>query len=76
MFRKGNVLLLLTRSETFFKVYSKVISVSSVTLPTSLVIKEWSSERFKGFSFLNYNPLWSLTFAITFDAITGWDNIF
>jgi hypothetical protein len=52
-------------------VYSKVISVSDVTFPTSLVSKERSSDRLIGFSFLNYNPLCNFTFAITFEAITG-----
>jgi hypothetical protein len=46
-------------SDTFLRVYSKVISVSAVTFPTSLVSKERSSERLIGFSFLNYKPLWS-----------------
>ena len=63
-------------SDTFLRVYSKVISVSYVTFPTSLVSKEWSSDIKIGFSFLNYNPLCSFTFAITFEAITGYDKMF
>jgi len=58
-------------SDTFFKVYSKVISVSYVTFPTSLVSKERSSDKLIGFSFLNYKPLCSFTFAITLEAMTG-----
>lgn len=63
------------RSDTFLSVYSNVISVSAVTLPISLVSKERSSDKFIGFSFLNYRPLCNFTFAITFDAITGYDKI-
>jgi hypothetical protein len=63
-------------SDTFLRVYSNVISVSAVTFPTSLVSKERSSDKLIGFSFLNYNPLCNFTFAITFDAITGYDKIF
>jgi len=48
-----------------------VISVSYVTFPTSLVSKERSSDKLIGFSFLNYKPLCSFTFAITLEAMTG-----
>ena len=67
---------ILASSDTFFKVYSNVISVSLVTFPTSLVSNERSSDKLIGFSFLNYNPLCNFTLAITLDAITGYDKIF
>lgn len=62
---------ILSKSLSFFNLYSKVISVSSFTLPKSLASIVLSPLRFYGSSFLNWRPLCIFTFNKTFVARTG-----
>lgn len=66
---------ILTNSFIGFNLYSKVISVSSVTLPSYLTSAVLSSDKLATSSFLNSNPLCNFTLVVTLVAITGRDRI-
>jgi len=67
---------MLTSSLIDFNLYSKVISVSSVTFPSYFTKRVLSSDKLAISSFLNSSPLWIITLVTTLVAITGNDKIF